>query len=202
MQKKTARKTNSKKRDSIIESALSAFLELGYGGTTMDEVVKRAGGSKASIYKHFKNKEDLFATVVDDLVRHRLTNELNPEDPPEQALLEYAESRLKVVFTKKHIALRRLVIGEGARFPKIAKMYYEHGPGLSIKQLELYLKAENARGSLKIAEPQSAAILFTGMLMHYMYLRTLFSISAVPGNAQLKEHARKVVDTFLAAHRT
>jgi AcrR family transcriptional regulator len=66
MPKSLPKKTSSKKRESIIESALSAFLELGYGGTTMDEVVKRAGGSKASIYKHFKNKEDLFATVVDE----------------------------------------------------------------------------------------------------------------------------------------
>ena len=200
MQKTASKKTSSKKRDSIIKSALSAFLELGYGGTTMDEVVKRAGGSKASIYKHFKNKEDLFATVIDELVRHRLQNELNPDDPPDKALLEYAESRLKVVFNKKHIALRRLVIGEGARFPKIARMYYEHGPGLSIKQLEIYLKTENSRGSLKVADAHGAAIVFTGMLMHYIYLRTLFSVSAVPASAQLKEHARKVVDTFLEAY--
>ena len=166
----------------------------------MDEVVKRAGGSKASIYKHFKNKEDLFATVVDKLVRHRLRDELNPEAPPEKALLEYAESRLKVVFTKKHIALRRLVIGEGARLPKIARTYYEHGPALSIKQLEQYLKIENSRGSLKIDDAHLAATMFAGMLMHYMYLRTLFSVSAAPSSKQLKEHAQKVVDIFLAVY--
>ncbi|MFT5133337.1 MAG: TetR/AcrR family transcriptional repressor of mexJK operon [Gammaproteobacteria bacterium] len=166
MQKKTTKKTSSKKCDSIIQSALSAFLELGCGGTTMDEVVKRAGGSKASIYKHFKKKEDLFTTVVDELVRHRLNNELNPDDPPKKALLEYAESRLKIVFAKKHIALRRLVISEGARIPKIARMYYAHGPGLSIKQLERYLKTEDSRDSLKIDDPHAAAIMFTGMLIH------------------------------------
>ncbi len=201
MQKTKKKKAGLSKRESIIESALSAFLEFGFGGTTMDEVVNRAGGSKASIYKHFKNKEDLFATVVDELVRHSLINELNPEDPPEKALLEYAESRLKVVFTKKHIALRRLVIGEGARFPKIARMYYEHGPALSINLLEQYLKNAVTQGSLKIDDPHSAATGFTGMLMHFMYLRTLFTISTGPNNSQIKEHARKTVDTFLAAHR-
>ena len=117
-------------------------MELGYGDTTIDEIVKRAGGSKATIYKHFKNKEELFSTVVDELVRHRPTGELNPDEPPRKALLDYAESRLKVVFTKEHIALRRLVIGEGSRFPKIAKLYYDHGPGLSRKQLEDYFKEE------------------------------------------------------------
>jgi len=200
MQKKTSKKSSVNKRDSIIESALSTFLEHGYGGTTIDEIVKRAGGSKASVYKHFKNKEDLFATVIDELVRHRLTDELNPDAPPDKAMLEYAESRLKVVFTKKHIALRRLVIGEGARFPKIARMYYEHGPGLSIKKLEQYLEAENSRGSLKIDDPHSAATMFTGMLMHYMYLRTLFTTSAALSSSLLKEHAQIAVDNFLAVY--
>lgn len=200
MKKDTNRKIIISKRDSIIESALSAFLEYGYGGTTMDEIVKRAGGSKASIYKHFKNKEELFTTVVDELVRHRLTDELNPDDPPGKALLEYAESRLKVVFSRKHIALRRLVIGEGARFPKIALMYYEHGPAMSLKQLEQYLAIENTKGSLKIDDPHGAAIMFTGMLIHFMYLRTLFSVSASPSPSQLKEHAQLSVNTFLAAY--
>ncbi len=200
MKKTASRKTGLSKRDSIIESALSAFLEFGYGGTTIDEIVKRAGGSKASIYKHFKNKEELFATVVDELVRVRLTDELNPDDPPEKALLEYAESRLKIVFTKKHIALRRLVIGEASRFPEIARMYYEHGPALSIKQLEQYLNTENSRGSLKIDDAHDAATMFTGMLIHFIYLRTLFTVSMAPSSHQLKEHARKAVDTFLAAY--
>jgi len=201
MKKTKLRKTGVSKRDSIIESALSAFLEFGYGGTTIDEIVKRAGGSKASIYKHFKNKEQLFATVVDELVRVRLTDELNPDDPPEKALMEYAESRLKIVFTKKHIALRRLVIGEATRFPEIARMYYEHGPAISIKQLEQYLDAENSRGSLKIDDAHGAAIMFTGMLIHFIYLRTLFAVSTAPSRHQLKEHAQKAVGTFLAAYR-
>jgi TetR/AcrR family transcriptional regulator, mexJK operon transcriptional repressor len=201
MPKSLSKKTSSKKRESIIKSALSAFLELGYSGTTMDEVVKRAGGSKASIYKHFKNKEDLFATVVDEMVRYRLPDELNLDDPPKQALLEYAESRLQVVFTRKHVALRRLIIGEGARISKIARMYYEHGPGLSITQLEKYLQAENARGSLKVKDPHASAAMFIGMLIHNMYLRSLFSVSAVPSTAQMKAQAKKVVDTFLVAHK-
>jgi TetR/AcrR family transcriptional regulator, mexJK operon transcriptional repressor len=201
MKKTSKKKIGLSKRESIIESALSAFLELGFGGTTMDEVVKRAGGSKASIYKHFKNKEDLFATVVDELVRHPLTNELNPDAPPETALQEYAESRLKVVFTKKHIALRRLIIAEANRFPKIARVYYEHGPASSIKQLEQYFFIENERGVLKVIDPHSAAISFTGMLMHYMFSRTLYNISAGPTNSQIKEHALRTVSIFLAAHQ-
>lgn len=196
------KKVNSKsKRESIIEAALSAFLEFGYGSTTIDEIVKRAGGSKASIYKHFRDKEELFATVVDELVRHRLPNELNPDDPPEKALLEYAESRLLVVFTKQHIALRRLVIGEATRFPKIARMYYEHGPGLSMQQLENYLINEHKRGRLKVADAHSASLMFTGMLIHYMYLQTLFTMTSVPTRSVLKVQARLVVDMFLAAHK-
>lgn len=188
---------SSKKRDGILRASLEVFLELGYGDTTIDEIVKRAGGSKATVYKHFKNKEDLFTTVVDELVRHRPTGELNPDEAPGTALLDYAESRLKVVTTKEHIALRRLVIGEGARFPKIAKLYYDHGPGLSHKQLENYFKEEKKRGTLKIDNPKTAATLFQGGLMHAMYLRTLFTQSGQPSAKQIKEHAKLIVDEFM-----
>ena len=194
---KTKTKASSRKRDAIVNSALEVFLELGYGDTTIDEIVKRAGGSKATIYKYFKNKEELFATVVDELVRHSPTGELNPDDSPRDALLAYAESRLNQVFTKEHIALRRLVIGEGSRFPNIAKMYYNHGPGLSHKQLEKCFKEEKTRRNIKIEDANLAATIFQSMLMHSMYLRTLFTAHGQLTRKELKQHANTVVDNFL-----
>jgi len=185
------------RRERIIEAALSAFLELGYGATSMDEVVARAGGSKATLYKYFSSKEDLFTTVVDTLVQHSFATELAAEEPPDKALVDYAQQRLRVALADKHNALRRLVIGEGARFPKIAETYYAHGPERSHKQLEAYFRAETARGRLAIEDPGTAAEVFRGMLMHSPYLRTLFRPGRRIPRAELERHARKVVGLFL-----
>lgn len=198
--KKSNDKSLSKKRDCIIDASLSAFLDLGYGDTTIDEIIKRAGGSKATVYKYFKNKEDLFATVVDKVVRHRPVEELDNDSAPEQALLRFSEMRLKIVFGKKHIALRRLVIGEATKFPTIARMYYNHGPELSQKQLASYFQEQTRRGRLSITDPEVAADIFKSMLMHSLYLKSLFvSVSQIPAK-QLNQHAKTVVHEFLQLH--
>ncbi len=191
----------SRTRERFIDSALAVFLESGYGGTTIDAIVDRAGGSKATIYKHFKNKEELFAVVIDKLVQHHPVEDLNPDEPPEDALLSYAEDRLKVVFAPEHNALRRLVIGEGGRFANIAQVYYTHGPGRSRKQLEEYFQEQQKRGTLSIDNPLTAADIFQALLMHRFYQVTLYSVAPRIATKELKQHAQMAVDKFLQLYR-
>lgn len=48
------------KKDLIADAALSCFLSTGYGGTSVDDIVKASGMSKGGIYWHFKSKEEIF----------------------------------------------------------------------------------------------------------------------------------------------
>jgi AcrR family transcriptional regulator len=51
-------------RVALIKSARRLFSELGYGAVTLDEVCDRARVTKGALYHHFRNKEDLFAAVL------------------------------------------------------------------------------------------------------------------------------------------
>ena len=202
MAKKKIYKNSIKKREAIIDAALATFLEQGYGVATIDKIVAKAGGSKATIYKYFKDKEELFSTVVDKLVKHgQFSTTLNPEEDPEQALLNLAFIRLNVIFNAQHSSLRRLVIGESGRFPNIAKTYYTHGPEYSHKQLVKYFNEQNRRGVLKIDDADLAAEIFQGILTHPFYLKSLFSVTTEFSDASIKKHARKVVEKFLKLYR-
>lgn len=193
---------SSKKRDRIISAALSTFLEYGYGSTTIDKIVEKAGGSKATIYNFFKNKAKLFSTVIDELVKHgQLVESLEMKGKPEKVLLNFAISRLKVIFNEKHTLLRRVVIGESSRFPGIAKMYYRHGPEYSHKQLVKYLSEQDMQGKLKIDDSDLAADLFQGMLVHSIYLKSLYSITSSLSDSSLKKRARVVVNKFIKLYR-
>jgi AcrR family transcriptional regulator len=44
----------------ILDAALTAFCQYGYGKTTMQDVARAAGMSRAALYLHFPSKEDLF----------------------------------------------------------------------------------------------------------------------------------------------
>lgn len=65
---KRNRPLNQEKRESILKAAIEEFYTKGYEGSSMDIVSKKANVSKATIYNHFKNKEELFFTLANILL--------------------------------------------------------------------------------------------------------------------------------------
>lgn len=55
--------------EAIVEAAREVFSEKGYKGTTIDNVAERSQFAKATLYKFFKNKEELYLSVVEDVFR-------------------------------------------------------------------------------------------------------------------------------------
>ena len=52
-------------RDAILEAARERFLRFGPRKTTMDEVARAAGCSRTTLYAHFRNKEDLYGSLLE-----------------------------------------------------------------------------------------------------------------------------------------
>ena len=61
----TTHKTKEQRREQIINAALQCFSEKGYYEASMDDIVREANLSKGSLYWHFKNKRELFLSIVD-----------------------------------------------------------------------------------------------------------------------------------------
>jgi len=51
----------------ILDAARACFLQFGYAKTSLDDIAKRAGLSRPLLYRMFKNKEDIYGAVYDDL---------------------------------------------------------------------------------------------------------------------------------------
>lgn len=62
------RKTSN--REVVLQIASQLFLTSGYQQTSIDDIVNASRVSKANIYYHFKNKEDILLSVLDQLVNH------------------------------------------------------------------------------------------------------------------------------------
>lgn len=52
-------------KERIIETALRLFSERGYGAVSVREIAKATGIRESSLYYHFKNKQDIFDTIVE-----------------------------------------------------------------------------------------------------------------------------------------
>jgi len=85
------------KRKSIIQEAKNCFARFGYEKTTLDDIGKRVGMNKSSLYYYFKNKEEIYTEVVvqeADLIITDLQKEMADKHSPEEKILFYMRKRL------------------------------------------------------------------------------------------------------------
>ena len=52
------------KRQKILDVAAQTFQELGFERASMDAIRARVGGSKATLYNYFTNKDEIFASII------------------------------------------------------------------------------------------------------------------------------------------
>jgi AcrR family transcriptional regulator len=200
---KTRQKISSRgqqRKAKILSAATKLFLSDGYGDTSIDAIVDKSGGSKATLYSYYPTKADLFRAVVDSIVTTQEGPELRSLDDIRDTLVTFAEHRLGIVFSSKHRALMRLIISERDRFPDIARMYYEQGPLHSHNMLRDYFEIVIEKGLLDIRSADEACEFFRGMLMHQRYIEQLYLGASPLSPEEVSVKARHVVDRFLEAY--
>ncbi len=172
----------------------------------MDEIAAAAQVSKQTIYTHFESKEKLFADLVlanaervDDFV-----SSLAPAlagDDLERALRELARRYLHLVMRPEVMRLRRLVLGEAARFPELARTYYEKVPGRVIDELARIFGNLAEEGRLQVEDPLVAAQQFAWLSLGIALDRGMFyPIVGVALDGELDRTADAAVSTFLSAY--
>jgi AcrR family transcriptional regulator len=186
----------------MLAAATELFLRDGYEQTSIDAILVRSGGSKATLYAYFPTKEDLFRAVIDGIVVNNAHPKLDLNRDTRATLTEFAVDRLHAVFSTRHRAIMRLIISERERFPDLAQLYFERGPQKSHQLLVDYIAALKRNESLDIDDPEEAAEFFVGMLIHKWYKELLFLAAPTPSDAALQQRAEHVVGRFLEAfHR-
>ena len=185
------------RRARILKAATDLFLKTGYGDTSIDAIVEKSGGSKATLYTYFPTKDDLFRAVIEGVVSNRKEPELDSSADIRTALVTFGVQRMQVVFSRQHRALLRLIIAERERFPDIARLYYDIGPMRSHDLLVDYFSELKDRGLLDVESPAESADFFIGMLLHQWYINQLYTRVTPPSLEEMQYRAERVVDTFL-----
>jgi TetR/AcrR family transcriptional repressor of mexJK operon len=122
-------KLMTRKRADILAAAKAAFLDTGYGGTSMESIARAANVSIMTLYRHAQSKDELFAAVIsnacapaDDGERAQLEAILTMPLP--EALVESAMHMQATLIAEDTIALLRVVLAEAMRFPRLAELAY------------------------------------------------------------------------------
>lgn len=198
--KKKKRLPAEKRQEALLKAAAEVFLEKGYGATSLDDVIGRAGGSRRSIYTQFGGKEGLFKALVAEIASQALSpmrQDIDNATDLREALLRYAESILSALFTPTVLDLARLALADGARFPELAEVYFTSGPGSAAQSLAKLLEAAESRGEIQCLNFDIAAGQFVGMLRDNLYLQVLLRLRPAPDQEERALLGKSVVEIFL-----
>jgi AcrR family transcriptional regulator len=110
----------------IVAAALAEFGERGYAATRLDDVARRAGVTKGTLYLYFPNKEELFKAVIRDTLVPAL-NRIGeaPAAPTVAATIEQMVAAFQALAGSPIAAIPKIVIGESGNFPEITRFYLD-----------------------------------------------------------------------------
>jgi AcrR family transcriptional regulator len=191
----------AQRRASILAAATDVFLEHGYEGARLDEVIRRSGGSLATLYAQFGGKEGLFAAIIaricEDIVASLPGLEERAVQTPEETLFAFAKTYLEVLLTPASLALYRIVISESARFPELGRAVFEAGPATAAERLAGYLRSEAERRLLVVPDPGLAARQFLEMVKGDLHFRALLGSGPMPSRKDIDACVAAATRTFL-----
>ncbi|MEU8363777.1 TetR/AcrR family transcriptional regulator [Nonomuraea sp. NPDC048882] len=112
----------------ILAAALELFVERGVEGTSMEQVAKRAGVGKLTLYRRWSSKEELLAQAIEQEVSAEVSpsaadvQALAPRDIVERLLPAAAETAASPGFR----ALVARILGSAVSHPELMEIYWKH----------------------------------------------------------------------------
>jgi AcrR family transcriptional regulator len=191
------------RRETILDVARDCFLADGYATTSMSTIAARLGGSKGTLYNYFKNKEDLFAAMIQRQCGEVLEriSDVSAEDHDARARLTRMSGNLLARLLRPDaIAINRLVISEGERFPELSHLFYESGPRRGQERMAEHLRELMDAGQLRRADPLEAASQLKDLTIGNMIWLKLWGAKPELTPAEIEAYVARGVDTFLRAY--
>ncbi len=190
-------RSDEAERQRIVQSARDLFLDVGYGGTTMDAVAARCGVSKRTLYQLFPAKTDLFRVMVADSRRSMLALPRDPDEhlPLAEALAAIFRLDIDEEGNRDRLAFVRLVLADSDRFSEIGEMIVQEGSEPTARLLEAWLIGQQQRGRLRAFPADTLARMLMDMIFSVL-------IKRFPGDSLLTiedraRHARLCLEVFL-----
>jgi Transcriptional regulator len=197
---KKKRLSTAQRQEVLLKVAMEVFLEKGFETASLDDIIRRAGGSRRNIYTQFGGKEGLFKALVVQIVSQAL-NPMLPYADKEDSLYAnlscFASRLLSTLFSPAALALYRLAFSEGTRFPELPKVFFTSAPASAATCLAGLLESAKGRGEIECPDCQMAASQFIGMLRDNLHLEVLLRLRDAPDEQEKGELAKNAVRIFL-----
>jgi len=193
------------RREQLIAAAERHFLEHGFAKTSVNAIVREAGGSLATLYAEFSSKEALFESVLSERTAKFFPGErsLPPDTTDAEAQLrDLATHMLRRMLSESGLAVYRIAVHEAPRFPALRRAMLEVGMAGLLNRTASYLRGLASQELLRIEEGENAARVAAGQFIALVQGQLV--VSAACGekiSAQTRaDHVNAAVTAFLGIY--
>src|SRR5262249_61922114 len=140
------------RREAILAAAFDEFTAQGFAAARLDDVARRAGVAKGTIYLHFRDKEALFQELIRSVLSPfvgTLEVALKRDVPVRVIVGEVVELFIAEVYRTRRKDVIRLILSEGSRFPNLAEFYYREVLSRIMAAVRDLMRRAGARGGIK-----------------------------------------------------
>ncbi|WP_428680613.1 TetR/AcrR family transcriptional regulator [Sphingopyxis sp.] len=180
-----------RRHEAILDAAETLFIEQGYDRTSLAEIVRRSGGSLATLYELFGNKQGLLHAIAvrwcGDTMAERAGRSADSRQSHVETLMDYVRSECDTWRSPRAIALMRMLVSECLRDRDFALQTYRdlHLPFIA-EVTELFAGWAEA-GEVAIDDPEATAHLFLSIVSGDTMLSRLFGVEdGIPDEDQIR----------------
>lgn len=187
----------------VLDVAQKLFLKRGYSHTSLNDVIARSKGSKATLLKYFGSKAGLFSAVIasvsERFVAAKHLGELR--GAPTHVLQKFGETVLRFYLDHASLVTYRGVVAEGYRYVPMASAFYKQGHALVVTALAERLTEWNQEGLVHSIQCAEDADAFLHLLRHGIYEQTLLGLRKTSTPAEITTTVEHAVRIFLGGIR-
>ena len=188
----------------IVDAALEVFAEKGFAAAKLDDIARKAGISKATLYLYFDTKDEIFRAVAQSAVAsliEALERQVEGADAPFAEIAPRLLARAAAMMKGRRVpAIARMVIGESRNFPDLARIWHDDVVASVIRIVTGMIARAQAHGEVAPGDPRLYAFSLMGPMVMAMLFREVFGgVDANPPDldALADQHARTALRGLL-----
>ena len=168
----STRMAADERRHQICQIAMRLFSERGFSGTTTKEIAGAAGISEATVFKHFSNKDELYAAILDNKACdhgfiHPFAEIADKIKAKDDFGVFYGMALNALEKHRKDSDFLRLMLHSALEDHELARVFFENFITHIYDYLGDYIRLRQADGAFRDVEPRIVVRAFIGMFIHH-----------------------------------
>ena len=195
------RRRKADRPQEIVEAAAEVFAEKGFAASKLEEIGKRAGVSKGTLYLYYPTKEALFEAVVKAYAASTLRDIRDSITGGEESIFELLPRVFAIVLEKigesRIPAVAKMVLAEAGNFPELARLWRGEVVTPMLEAFADRIRKEQRAGRVAAGPPQLYALCMVSPFVVSLLFREVFGQAAMPAELLQKlpeVHSRLMAD--------